>query len=265
MAFQASDVTNTSPTRAAADTDWTEFYHRCFEVIRCDSPELIREAQRLRYQVYCVETGFEDPADNPGGLETDAADDHSVHSLLLHKPSGLVAGTVRLILPVDRRPHGGLPAFTISERLLRYPPHVLPARLTAEISRFSISKEFRKRCDDGLYPADPGLAKPDAIGRRALPSITLGLMRAIVQMTRDSGMSHVVAVVEPALVRLLLRLGIRFEQTGERVDYHGTRYPVYRDMSELLAEIHARRPDVWRVITDDGAIWPLAPGIAVNA
>jgi len=36
-------------------------------------------------------------------------------------------------------------------------------------------------------------------------------------------------------------------------------------MSALLAEIHARRPDVWQVITDDGALWPLVPDIAVNA
>lgn len=257
MAFQAGGAVEAPRTQAAAVPDWTDIYYRCFDVVRCDTAELIEEAQRLRYQVYCLETGFEDPAANPGGLETDAADAHAAHCLLVHKPSGLIAGTVRLILPRDEEPQLGLPARRVSACLAEFAEQVLPRRLTAEISRFSISKAFRKRCDDGLYPAPPADAEPDILGRRAVPSITLGLMRAIVQMTRDNAMTHVVAIVEPALVRLLLRLGIQFEKTGERVDYHGIRYPVYREMDALLAEIYMRRPDVWGAITDHGAIWPL--------
>jgi len=239
----------------------SELYYRWFDVVACDRPELIRQSQRLRYQVYCVETGFEDPADNPGGLEIDDADAHSLHSLLIHKPSGMVAGTVRLILPNSNLPERGLPAIGVSPRLNAMGEPMLPPSRTAEISRFSISKAFRQRATDGLYSEFlSSNDDPAAMGRRALPSITLGLMRAIVAMTRVSEMSHVVAVIEPALERLLLRLGIRFERTGETVTYHGRRYPVFRDMSDLLAEIHDRRFDVWQAITNDGRLWPLEEG-----
>jgi len=243
--------------RQAAGPTLTDIYYRWFDVVACDSPELIRESQRLRYQVYCLETGFEDPAENPGGLETDDADAHALHSLLIYKPAGIVAGTVRLILPQGGATHRGLPSLAVSPGLRRLSNSQIPAFGTAEISRFSVSKTFRRRVEDGLYSETLSATDPESIGRRALPSITLGLMRAIVAMTRTAEMSHVTAVIEPALERLLLRLGIRFERTGEKVAYHGIRYPVFRNMTELLAEIHDRRYDVWQAITDDGRLWPL--------
>jgi len=257
MASQAVAIRGAPSTQAGRGQTLTEIYYQWFDVVACTTPERIRESMRLRYQVYCVETGFENPAENPDGLERDSADDHALHSLLIHRPSGTVAGTVRLILPQAHLPDRALPALAVSPAMQTKVGTSLPAGRTAEISRFSVSKAFRRRVEDGLYSAFLSETDPAILGRRALPSITLGLMRAIVTMTREAGMSHVVAVIEPALVRLLLRLGIRFDQTGETVIYHGMRHPVYRDMTELLAEIHARRFEVWQAITDDGRIWPL--------
>lgn len=254
MSSQAAVSSHDKRTKGPTLTD---IYYRWFDVRACDNAELIRQSQRLRYQVYCVETGFENPADNPEGLEIDAADAHSLHSLLIHKPSGMVAGTVRLILPDSDSPDRGLPSIAVSPALRGLGKPTLPPSRTAEISRFSISKAFRRRVDDGLYPKSVLETHPDSLGRRALPSITLGLMRAIVAMTRAAEMSHVTAVIEPALERLLLRLGIRFERTGETVAYHGTRYPVYRDMTELLAEIYEHNFEVWQAITGDGRLWPI--------
>src|SRR6266853_4586961 len=54
--------------------------------------DLIKECLRLRYQVYCVEKGFE-PGRN--GLETDPFDDKARHVLLIHRASGEPIGTVR--------------------------------------------------------------------------------------------------------------------------------------------------------------------------
>ncbi len=257
MADRSTTHTVSARTLAARGYSLAEIYYRHFDVVRCDTPELVREAQKLRYQVYCVETGFEDPLENPGGLETDEADAHALHSLLVHKPSGAIAGTVRLILPDPDKTHRGLPAIGLSPVLQAASYGSLPILQTAEISRFSISKQFRRRAGDGLYPA---ASSPDVLNindPRVIPSITFGLMRAVVAMTREAGMTHLVAVVEPPLIRLLARFGIRFERTGERVDYHGVRHPLHRDMTELLREIYERDFDVWQTVTDDGALWPL--------
>ena len=57
-----------------------------------DTPELISEVFRLRYQVYCVEKGYE-PGYN--GMESDEFDHDARHVLLIHRASGEPLGTVR--------------------------------------------------------------------------------------------------------------------------------------------------------------------------
>ena len=86
----------------AVVSPWQEFlscYRRHFEVVRADTADLLDEAYRLRYQVYCLENRYENPDQQVHGRERDLYDDRSVHSLLIHRRSGLAAGTMRVILP----------------------------------------------------------------------------------------------------------------------------------------------------------------------
>jgi N-acyl amino acid synthase of PEP-CTERM/exosortase system len=229
-------------------------YNAMFETVAATTPELLREVYRLRYQVYCVENSFEDPADNPDGLEIDPYDNHSIHALLLHKASGMPAGTVRLVLPRPGETSGSLPLHAVCRDPLLTQPDFLPIESTAEFSRFAVSKEFRRRLGDKLY----GRALPaeEADQRRIVPHITLGLMAGALQMTQGRGIDHVCAVMEPALLRLLTRLGIRFKPLGEMVEHHGRRQPCYTQVDQLFATIERERYDVWEVITDSGRYWP---------
>ena len=182
-----------------------DIYNFYFEVVSADTPELLEQAHRLRYQVYCVENEFEDAAENADGLETDEFDQRSKHSLLIHRASGTVAGTVRLILP-DSVSGIALPAVEVSDALRDRARSSLPPAGTAEISRFSISKEFRRRIEDGHWPAIYGdKSDSSTINRRILPHITLGLMRAIVKMSMENDVTHWCASVETPLLRLLKR------------------------------------------------------------
>lgn len=246
--------------RRSPEYGLVQLYHKWFEIVYCNTPELIEQAFRLRYQVYCLETGYFDPGANPDGMETDEYDERSAHSILVHKPTGQVAGTVRLILPDDSHPDGGLPARMISkDGLGMLAPSDLPIGKTAEISRFAVSKKFRRRQGDSTYPAS-NPESPDSPGyddRRVVPSITLGLMKAVVEMGKHHGITHVCAVVEPALLRLLRQLGITFYKAGKAVEYHGVRQPVYRDFDSWSASIYEQRPEIWELITDSGRIWPL--------
>lgn len=229
-----------------------DLYKKWFAVVPAVTPELVRESQRLRYQVYCVETGFEKAEEFPDGLERDAYDSHSVCSLLIHRPSRMVAGTVRLILP-GREP-GDTPAFAISSDLRDMEESRLPRHRTAEISRFAISKEFRKRREDTLIPALYEQAG-QAGDQRVIPHITLGLMQAILQMSIENGMEHLAIVVEPALDRLIRKLGIYFKPVGPLIDFHGRRRAHYRDIAGLLDEVYDRKPEIWEVLTDGGRLW----------
>src|SRR4051812_49801057 len=80
--------------------DLFERFNLYFETALADTPALLDEAHAIRFHVYCLETGFEDASAFPDGLERDAFDIHSVHGMLIHRPSGQAMGTVRLVLPV---------------------------------------------------------------------------------------------------------------------------------------------------------------------
>lgn len=58
-----------------------------------------REVFNLRYRVLAEENSYLDPADFPEQMETDEYDARANHYLLVHRPSGAIAGTVRLIRP----------------------------------------------------------------------------------------------------------------------------------------------------------------------
>jgi N-acyl amino acid synthase of PEP-CTERM/exosortase system len=234
----------------------------CFEIVPAIAPSLREAAYRLRYQVYCVEHGFEDPRGRDG-LETDHYDDHSVHSLLVHRASGLVAGTVRLILPVQRRGTASLPIGSLCvDRRLR-DPLVFPPERTAEISRFAVAKAFRRAVRGEASDAH------GRSGRRALsfhlsmamPYITLGLMKAVGHMAARNGITHLCAIMTPAMLRLIGRLNISFEPLGPTVTSHGVRQPCFAEMDRLATIIPRDEVDFFRLKNKIGinrGSWPVA-------
>ena len=233
-----------------------DVYDRYFESVPADTEVGREAAYRLRYEVYCVEHPFEDPANNTDGLERDGFDQYSLHSLLIHRPSDTVAGAVRLILPQSDQNSADLPIRAICRQpLLHQDSDDLPRARTAEISRFAVSKKFRRRAGDDETTV--GSVNDGSDPRRMIPHISLGLMRSVVAMTREAGMTHLCAVMEPSLLRLLKKLGIHINDLGPRIDYHGHRQPCFAHLDALLARTWVEQREVWQILTNDGALWPL--------
>lgn len=242
--------------QAAEEPRLVDVYERWFQSVLATTAELRREAFRLRYQVYCVENPFEDPAENPNEEESDHYDEHAVHGLLIHRPSGVVAGTVRLVLPLPEALDDSFALQRVCHEPMLRNHRQFPVLRMAEVSRFSISKRFRQRRGDGLYPNmhDPE-PRSAAEERRVIPHMTLGLIESLVRMSVQHRITYWCAVMEPTLLRLLSRLGIYFDPIGPLVDYHGRRQPCYIKVSTLLARVARERPDVWEVLTDRGRHW----------
>lgn len=234
-------------------------YNQYFEVLLADSEEMRDWSYRLRYQVYCVENDYEPISENPDEKEIDPFDAQSEHGLLIHRESATVVGTARLIMPKVNGKDLLQPIYQMcaSDILAAYSDRI-PADKTAELSRFAIAKEFRRRAED-KGTLSGGLTKVDGDKnpRRVIPHISLGLMQAVVAMARKRGITHIYAVMEPALLRMLRGLSIYFEKLGPVVEYHGKRQPCFCDLDKLLATTHDERPEVWEVLTDDGRLWPL--------
>lgn len=252
-----------------------EGFSRHFEIVSAQTDEQIKESWKLRYQVYSVENQFEKAADCPDQLERDEYDAHSAHCLLMHRASGLMVGTVRLVLPKPRELDTLFPiekhcesSFNTTESGFRtatsFDRASLPRQSLAEISRFAISKEFKKRLHDQKHVWGPPdiqgnlEQEMDDLERRLIPHITIGLFAAIVRMSAEHGISHWYAVMEPALLRLLRQFSIRFQPIGPLMDYHGKRYPCVAVAEDVLAQMELGCPEVWRLITDNGRIWPSA-------
>ena len=138
-------------------------FRQYFEILRADTTDLLEQAFRLRYQVYCQEgllPGY-NPLDYPDGLERDIYDyEHrSAHCLLRHRPTGTNAGTVRLVLHADRvRPDAPFP---IEESRLRSTstrdyfaqgPLCQPTSALFQSSRFILARRFRSRRGEHQWP-----------------------------------------------------------------------------------------------------------------
>jgi N-acyl amino acid synthase of PEP-CTERM/exosortase system len=261
----------TPPVAAPASTggaDVGDQFIRHFDVVIADSGLLLDTAYRLRYQVYCVENPFENAAEHPDGREIDCEDDRSVHSVIMHRRTGVAAGAVRLILPSANPSSRPLPMQRLLDDELRSRLSDLPSAATAEISRFAVSKIFRQRRGEERYP-DVGIvdgAEQVEHERRLMPYLTYGLLRAILHMSAECDITHVCAVMEPALLRLVGHLGFEFELLGPPVRYHGIRQPCFGKIARIIEKVRWKNPDLWHYMTDFEVSNRLrrefAPGIA---
>jgi N-acyl amino acid synthase of PEP-CTERM/exosortase system len=222
-------------------------YDRYFTVVPADTPELLDEAYALRYQVYCVEHAFEDPARQIGEREIDRYDKHSVHSVLIAKATGRVVGCVRLILPW-RGAGASLPIRKLLSDSDRARLDAFGTDRTAEISRYAISKMYRRRPGEGLYPDVGDDEPPPNELRRLAPHMSLGLLRGVARVAASHGIETVCAAMAPPLLRLLERFGLSFERLGPSIEYHGPRQPCVAECEQLLEGMAGRNPDYYRVV-----------------
>jgi N-acyl-L-homoserine lactone synthetase len=185
-----------------------------------DDPALLDQSYRLRYQVYCLERGFLNPADYPDQLERDEFDGFSLHAGVISQQRHLV-GTLRLVKICMEE----LPLFrhcTISEecksRLRRDGVQL------AEVSRLCMSRDCR---DDQAGNSRVGLS----------------LFRATYQTAKRNGLTHWLAAMEPSLHRLLAAVGVPFRTVGPVTDYFGLVAPYMCDLQEFDAIIlSGKRP-----------------------
>ena len=233
-------------------TDLLARYNSYFRSQLADTPDLLRTALAIRYQVYCLERKFEKADEHGDCLESDDFDAAAIHSLVIHKPSCEAIGTARLILP--RYAEGELPIeHLLRQNGFRAGDH-FPVATSAEVSRFSISNQFRRRRgDNGISEGGVGEARYSEC-RGALPC--LGLIREIIRQSYALGLTHWAAVMEPKLLRMLAAIGFHFTPVGPLVSYHGLRQPSYASIPETMARLKRERPDHWMVVTDAGALMP---------
>ncbi len=203
-----------------------------------NTPAAVRAAYRLRYQVYCLERGFLAGQD---GVERDDYDDHARHAVVRWRQTGEVVGAVRLVLADT--PAGGddFPVQHVCDpAVLRG----LPRTTTGELSRFSLAKQQTQqvRC----------------VSVETSSLLRLALLRGALWISAEAGLTHWLAVMRPALLRLFRTSGLHFAPLGPLVEYHGLRQPAVAELVPALARMAREQPAVWDYLTRGGT-WYSAP------
>lgn len=245
-----------------------------FRVKRVTDEKELKEVYKLRYKVYCLEWGFEKMEKFPDGLEKDEYDEHSVH-FAAYDDAGKIMGTVRLILgspegfPVERYCQAGVDRKKIPENKI------------AEISRLAISREYRKRSEDKyIYGPDEERRSIGSFGfanksnfrrsddryrknnygntrsrneshfdRRGRHELITSLYRAIYQESKKMQLTHWYAIMTKGLVILLKKFGIKFDEIGDAVDYHGIRTPYLGVIQKIEDDISNSNPEIYEELT----------------
>lgn len=247
-------VHNLAVTRSAYRALAGYMFHRYFRAVAAGSEELKNEVFRIRYDVYCDELRFEDPAKFPDKREIDPYDQFSLHCLLYHKGSDAYAGCVRLVQVDPERPGDPLPF----EHLCRDTMYrdvldrLVPDRTkVAEISRLAVRSTFRRRKGESSVPVGIIEERKRGLGGMRTPWIALGLYLSAAAMGLIKGLDGVFALMEPRLARRLGSYGIKFVQVGDPVEHRGQRAPFFISREALYAGVPPPVRGLLEVVEDD--------------
>jgi N-acyl amino acid synthase of PEP-CTERM/exosortase system len=119
-----------------------------------------------------------------------------------------------------------------------------------EISRLAVPKEFRRRVMDKFAGAGVAVINEHTYSEkevRCFPFIAVGLYLAAAALAIEEDIKHAYVMMEPRLARSMKFIGIKFEQIGPVVEYHGKRAPYYINKSLLKKSL---RPGFAKMLAD---------------
>jgi len=236
-------------------------FDQYFEVFLADNAEGKDINYRIRYQVYCLETGYEDPVYFPEKREIDEFDEHAVHFIARSRSTGEWIAALRLVI----RPFDSLPmsAFTsvdfniLSDEITR-DIKTRQTSLCAEVSRLCVVASFRRRAQERNTPYQmsynpdrdsPPANTSDPTERRKAPWLMLGLINAARDYSETHNIRYWFFLVADALARIMEGLGFGLTTVGPECEHRGKRRPYFRDLHTGYENIAQRLPIVYQMFT----------------
>ena len=255
---------------AYQERTFLQAYNETFELVRADTAKQKEMVFRLRYDVFVEENNFEKAPFSDEKLEYDAYDDRSVHYLLMHKPTGEAAGTLRVVLPNDDFPGDSFPI----QKECKHPivQHDARALTLCEMSRFCTSKKFRKRERDGrtlsaYYEQDVVKAEQNGVAsyfRRTIPYAPALLLQGAFETALTSRIMEGVWMVDSCHLTSLDRIGFAYNVLGPHVKAHGGVQPVIFNIKNVLDTMRRKNRHCWDVVSGLGRLQKMADDLHQN-
>ena len=219
-------------------------FDESYEVILADTETARRIHYQLRYQVYCLDEGFEEHSKYPDGMERDDWDDHAVHFIVQSKQTREWIAAMRLILPQQK----SLPVeelCDIDSRVMEFNSN----ENIAEISRICVKNTFRhkqvlqpitNRTQESLNMWTSPVTKaysntPERVYKKS--EIMLGLLRAASVFSQNNNIHNWCFLTTPALARLISQMNIQLIRVGPACLHRGKRFPFLANLKEAERRI----------------------------
>jgi N-acyl amino acid synthase of PEP-CTERM/exosortase system len=167
---------------------------------------------------------------------------------LVHRSTNEVGGCVRLILPSC---NNLLPIQHLVDTDTRNLLRVYPADRIAEVSRYAVSKTFRRRVGDCEYAEAASEHLRGREDRRLGSHITLGLLVGVAKLSAEHNILYLCAVMAPSLLRLFGKLGLHFDPLGSTIGYHGVRQPCIANVQDLLESLQTKNSYYYNMISSE--------------
>ncbi|RDV29430.1 PEP-CTERM/exosortase system-associated acyltransferase [Alteromonas aestuariivivens] len=219
--------------------DICSHFSRYLQPLIASNEDLKSQVFQIRHNVYCNELGFEPIREN--GEETDEFDRYAKYCLIEHLNTQQYAGTVRIVTPQksdDKLPIEKYCLDSITNASLN--PTNFARQDICEVSRLAVPNVFRRRQMDRFAGAATGAINYSTYSEtelRCFPFIAVGLYFSAAALAMHENIKHAYVMMEPRLARSMGFVGIRFEQIGPVVDYHGKRAPYYINQKLLYKSL----------------------------
>ncbi len=218
-----------------------------FETVLADTQAAQDIHYRVRYKIFCEETGFEDRARFPDGRERDRFDAHAAHFIIWDRLEREWIGAMRLVPAADQR----LPCELICGDPLR--ELASRRRRAMEFSRLCVLAKQRKTerafkfgllVRDGQQTGD----ESSVFFRQEENEVFLRLLLASFAWGRQHEVDHCYFIINRALTRLLKRFGIPLQVVGQAVEHRGLRTPHSYNVHQAEAGMREALPGFARLL-----------------
>lgn len=218
--------------------DRSRLFDHEYETVLADTDEAKRIHHRIRYQVFCEETGFEDEHAFPGDEEFDQWDHHAVPFIVRARRTREWVATLRLILP-----RASLPSEQLCMLDRGAVAKIKPFEV-AELSRLCVLPSFRNRRQEGVR-ASVDLARK----RQRESEITLGLLRGASAYSRERQIRYWYVLTTSAVARLMSRLHLPLHPIGAGIEHRGRRFPFLAHVEKSRARAERVSPEFARLFS----------------
>lgn len=236
-------------------------FDKYFEIFLADNEAGRNIHYRLRYQVYCIETGYENPFAYPDRHEKDVYDARSAHFIVRSRTTGDWIAAMRLVVaPPDELPHRKVATIdnqSLNNFMMKATGEI--SGLCTEISRLCVVSQYRRRAHEKHIPyqvpwdpaQDPSsLHMSSPTDRRRAPWLKLGLIRAARDFSEEHDIRYWFFLIADPLARILESLGVGLQLIGPPINYRGLRRPYLRDLMWGYGDIPIKSQELFEMLNE---------------